>query len=94
MNKVKRQKDLLEKLVNERTKELNENKKETDDILKNVKEGLFLIDKEFLIESQYSAALENILMEKDLARKSFIKFFDGKKLHTLKDEIIREVDVD
>jgi ligand-binding sensor domain-containing protein/signal transduction histidine kinase len=82
---IKRQKEILAQQVRERTQELNERnselsraKKETDDILHNVKDGLFLLDEKFCIESQYSAALENIFGEKNLGRKSFLKYLENK----------------
>jgi CheY-like chemotaxis protein/signal transduction histidine kinase len=42
-------------------------KKHTDNILKNVKEGLFLLDKNYMILPEYSRALEDILGEGGLA---------------------------
>ena len=75
---IQRQKEKLEEQVIERTKEIQEAKKETDDILQNVKDGLFLIDREYRIESQYSAALETILSESDLSKKSFIDYIKEK----------------
>ena len=59
-------------------KELLIAKRETDDILQNVKDGLFLLDREFIIESQYSAALEDILSTKTLVKISFIDFLKDK----------------
>ncbi len=59
-------------------KELLIAKRETDDILQNVKDGLFLLDREFIIESQYSAALEDILSTRTLAKISFIDFLKDK----------------
>jgi len=41
-------------------------KKNTDSILKNVKEGLFLLDKNSCISPAYSSALENILGKTDM----------------------------
>ena len=81
----------LEKRVKERTfelrqeisdrkkaeKELRKMKRETDDILNNVKEGLFLINSKFTIESQYSTALEDILGEKELAGKNIISILEN-----------------
>jgi tetratricopeptide (TPR) repeat protein len=53
--------------------ELNEAKKETDNILQNVEEGFFLLNSAFEIGSQYSRSLIIILEDKDLAYKNFIK---------------------
>jgi ligand-binding sensor domain-containing protein/signal transduction histidine kinase len=82
---IKRQKEELEVQVTERTKELNErnqdlviSKKQTDDILNNVKDGLFLINKEFKIGSQYSKSLEKILEEDNPGNKSLIEYFENK----------------
>ncbi len=47
-------------------------RKETENILKNVNEGLFLLDRDFVIGSQHSASL-NVLFEKEkLAGENFI----------------------
>lgn len=45
-------------------------KQETTEILATVKEGLFLLDKDLLIGSQYSQELENIIGQKDIGNKS------------------------
>ncbi len=47
-------------------------RKETDDILQTVNEGLFLLDKDFRIGSQYSAALERVLRRENLAGMGFL----------------------
>ena len=47
-------------------------KQETDEILGTVNEGLFLIDANFNIGSQYSAQMESILGESTLAGKNFL----------------------
>lgn len=85
IKKINRQKEELEKQVDERTKELNErnrdlviSKKQTDDILNNVKDGLFLLNKNFIIESQYSKSLETILSEEKLGGRSFLDYLEGK----------------
>jgi two-component system, chemotaxis family, sensor kinase CheA len=48
-------------------------KNETDNILKNVEEGFFLIDNKYKIASQYSLELKNILGERQLANRDFLK---------------------
>jgi len=75
----------LELKVKERTQQLSEKaqaltdaKKETDNILENVKEGFFLLDKNFEISSQYSAALEIIFNKKKLAQMNIIDFLEDK----------------
>ncbi len=50
---------------------LEEARSETVEILNNVNEGLFLIDADYEISSQYSKELESILCQSDLAGKSF-----------------------
>ena len=75
----------LEIKVEERTHQLSEKahalevaKKETDNILENVKEGFFLLDEEYKISSQYSSALESIFCSKKLANLNLIDFFSDK----------------
>jgi len=53
-------------------------KRETDDILHHVEEGIFLIDRDLVIQSQYSQALESILAEKKLAHKRFMDLFNTR----------------
>ncbi len=53
-------------------------KRETDDILRNVEEGIFLLNRNLVIQSQYSQALEMILGEKSLAQKRFMDLFERK----------------
>ena len=85
MRKVSKQQKYLEDQIAERTWEINErnkqlilSKKQTDNILNNVEEGIFLINNRFRIESQYSAALETIFEEKILARKNFLELIENK----------------
>ncbi len=78
-------------------------KKKTDNILQNVEEGFFLLNRQFEIKSQYSKSLERILHEKNPANKNFIKilkqdvsskmFIDAKEYIELmfKDDIDEEV---
>ncbi|KIM10595.1 MAG: hypothetical protein KU37_09880 [Sulfuricurvum sp. PC08-66] len=71
----------LEAMVKERTGQLHEAKKETDVILDNVDEGLFLIvqeEGEFVIGSQYSAKLEEILGQRHLAKIALSKLLGGR----------------
>jgi glucokinase len=53
-------------------------KKETDNILENVEEGLFTLDKNYRIASQYSTALCKMFNRDDLARKSIMDVLHGK----------------
>jgi ligand-binding sensor domain-containing protein len=82
----------LEIKVKERTHELKEAyeeitdkanalevaKKETDNILHNVEEGFFLLDKEYTISSQYSSALESIFSTQEIAHLNLIDFIRDK----------------
>ncbi len=92
MRRVVRQRQFLESQVAERTQELKErnrllsrSKRETDNIMRNVEEGIFLIDTEFKLRSQYSLAVEKILEERRVARKNFLEVVEKritKKLFT------------
>ncbi len=57
---------------------LRKAKRETDSILQNVEEGLFLINSNLIIGSQYSQALEHILGQNELAGLSIIDILRGK----------------
>lgn len=86
----------LEKKVEERTTELNhavENLKaaqaETDNLLENVEEGIFLIDRDFRISGKYSKRLENIFETGSLGNRNFPEFvgpmIDQKTLEATND---------
>jgi CheY-like chemotaxis protein len=79
-------------------------RKNTDDILANIGEGLFLLDKDFRIQPQYSAALEKILENERLANNSFLSIIKNMVEHKIYDnshdyldlllkEHIKEVDI-
>jgi two-component system chemotaxis sensor kinase CheA len=55
----------------------------------NLKEGLFLLDKDRVIQPSYSRALENVLSGKDLQGKDFVdlleKSYSPKDLETVRD---------
>jgi len=53
-------------------------KKETDNIFNNVAEGLFLINNEFKIGSQYSKALEDIFEKIDLGELDILSYIEEK----------------
>jgi ligand-binding sensor domain-containing protein/signal transduction histidine kinase len=85
MRRVETQRLFLESQVAERTQELKErnrllsrSKKETDNIMRNVEEGIFLIDSELKLRSQYSLAVEKILEEKRVARKNFLELIEKR----------------
>jgi HPt (histidine-containing phosphotransfer) domain-containing protein/PAS domain-containing protein len=65
---------LLSILLGSRAKQarsLREARQQTEDILRTVKEGLFLLDRDLMIGSAYSAALEKMFQRKDLAGLAF-----------------------
>ncbi|MDR1905116.1 MAG: hypothetical protein LBQ88_22900 [Treponema sp.] len=55
----------------------------------NLKAGIFLMDKDFIIQPQYSAALEDILMADELAGKDFVSLlsssFTAKDMEGVRD---------
>jgi two-component system chemotaxis sensor kinase CheA len=73
--------------------EANRNLKAERDIITimqdNLKAGIFLMDRDFTIQANYSAALEDILAEKDLAGKYFPDLlsssFSAKELESVRD---------
>ncbi len=84
VERIKRHREELRHKVNERTKELYKRnidlkraKKETDQILANVEEGFFLLDKDMTIQSQHSLALLKILEQSKLAGLHFLDLLDG-----------------
>ena len=79
--------------LEERNLDLLKAKRETDNILNNVKEGLFLLNKNYDFESQYSKALENIFEEKNLANKSFPDYLKDKVSEEIYDQTIHYLEV-
>jgi ligand-binding sensor domain-containing protein/signal transduction histidine kinase/uncharacterized membrane-anchored protein YhcB (DUF1043 family) len=80
VKRMEKQKRKLEEQVNERTEKIKETnqdlliaKSETDNILNNVEEGLFLLDSQFCIKSQHSAALRRIFAEQEIKHKNFVE---------------------
>ncbi|MDH5655606.1 MAG: ATP-binding protein [Spirochaetia bacterium] len=66
----------LEGMVEQRTSELKLAKEETDHIMKNVDEGLFLVfqnQENYEIGNEYSKALEYILQRENLSRANFLE---------------------
>lgn len=57
--------------------ELGFAKRQTDDIMKTVNEGLFLIDQDLVIADQYSAKLEEILHRDDIAGRTLYEILEG-----------------
>ena len=68
----------LFKTLEERNLDLVKAKRETDNILNNVKDGLFLLDKDNNIASQYSASLEHIFEQPSLGGLNLIEFLKNK----------------
>lgn len=58
-------------------KELLVAQQQTDDILKTVNEGLFLINKDLVIADQYSGKLEQILHQKNIAGRTLYDILKG-----------------
>ena len=56
---------------------LREARQQTADILRTVKEGLFLLDENLIIGSAYSGALETLFQRKDLAGLGFDALLEG-----------------
>lgn len=53
-------------------------RKQTQDILGTVNEGLFLIDKDLVISDEYSASLETIVNQKNLAGTTLLQLLSDK----------------
>jgi two-component system chemotaxis sensor kinase CheA len=83
------EKKKTEMILNEYRNNLENAKRETDNILATVEEGLFLLDKDLKIGSQHSLELRSIIGDKNPANKKFIQLLDGKVnnsiLNTVKD---------
>jgi CheY-like chemotaxis protein len=70
--------DRQRKILELKNKELEESKANTDNILENVKDGLFLLDNELNFKPQYSLILEKIFLQKNLGNSNFISYLDKK----------------
>ncbi len=64
--------DRQRKVLENQNQQLIEAKKNSDNILQNVEEGFFLLERDFRIKRQYSHALNQILGYPDLAEQNFI----------------------
>jgi len=85
VKRIEKQKKMLEEQVNLRTEEIKQTNQElliaiseTDNILNNVEEGLFLLDRDFCIKSQHSAALNRIFGGQEIKHKNFIEILQDK----------------
>ena len=67
------EKKKTEMILNEYRNNLENAKRETDNILATVEEGLFLLDKDLKIGSQHSLELRSIIGDKNPANKKFIQ---------------------
>lgn len=67
---------VLKRLVRTDT-QLDFAKRQTDDIMNTVNEGLFLINKDLVIAEQYSAKLEEILCQKNIAGRTLYDLLQG-----------------
>ena len=90
MKSINSQKRKLELEVAQRTRELNQSnfellkaKRDTDDILHNVAEGIFLVNSDLEIGSQYSQVLEDMLHEKEISGKNFLEILNRKTDNTM-----------
>lgn len=57
--------------------EIQRAQQETQEIIATVNEGLFLIDKDLVIGEQYSAKLEELLNQKQIADRTLLELLDG-----------------
>jgi CheY-like chemotaxis protein len=69
--------DRQRKILENQNQQLIEAKKNSDNILLNVEEGFFLLDRDFRIKPQYSQALNRILGHSDLANQNFISLLQN-----------------
>jgi len=69
--------DKNRRMVEAQNLQLRDAKRNTDGILNNVKEGLFLLNDEFCVLPQYSSALETILGRDNLAGKPLLGILNG-----------------
>ena len=64
--------------LKQKTVALEASKQETDDILLTVKEGLFLLNGDFKVGSQYAQILESIFERKDIANQYFFDLLEDQ----------------
>jgi len=64
--------DCQKQLLEQQNNELVFARKNTDNIFNSIEEGLFLLDEEYNIQPQYSAALQSILDENQIANNNFL----------------------
>ena len=70
--------DRQKKILEYQNHQLISARRNTDNIFTNIEEGLFLLDENFQIQPQYSAALEKILCNKQLANSSFLSIIKSR----------------
>jgi ligand-binding sensor domain-containing protein/signal transduction histidine kinase len=76
-----------------RGRKLRAAKRETDNILNNVKEGLILINQNYTIGSQYSKILEKIMEEEQLSQKNFVEILKEKIDEKIRTSTIDFIDI-
>ena len=59
---------------------LREARQQTADILRTVKDGLFLLDENLVIGASYSSALESLFQRKDFAGLPFRESAEGHRV--------------
>ena len=72
------EKKRTETILREYRNNLENAKRETDNILATVEEGLFLLDKNLNVGSQHSLELETIIGDKNPGNKNFIELLEGR----------------
>jgi ligand-binding sensor domain-containing protein/HPt (histidine-containing phosphotransfer) domain-containing protein len=78
INRMRKQQEQLEILVDQKTEELKGKYKESENIMRNVEEGLFILNDKHEIGNQYSKAFEQIIEESELSQKKLTDILDGK----------------
>jgi glucokinase len=68
----------VEKELRKSRNSLQKAKRETDEILENAAEGLFLLNSKYELSSQYSKALEDIFQENNLAKKNIMELVKNR----------------
>ncbi|MBN2707605.1 MAG: GAF domain-containing protein [Calditrichaceae bacterium] len=73
-----KERERAEQRLRESLESLESAKKDTDDIFQNIEEGLYLLNRDGAIGSQYSKSLEKILAEENLADRKLIDLLRHK----------------
>jgi sensor histidine kinase regulating citrate/malate metabolism len=81
----------LEEKVKERTAQLAAAKKEVDDIMHNITQGILTINKKGKINAEYSTQVVDIFESKNIANKNFSNLFSDKKIQDTLNNYIKEL---